>query len=233
MVEPLFQVKVVCPHCETNFQSSRVRPSFKKVASTDTDFGVQYKEINPNFYVVRICPQCGFASTENSKDRLTLAQKNAFKEKVADQWSYKDYGGPRTWNEAIYSFKLALLCAQTVGEQGRVTAGLLHHIGWLYREKGDKEQEKRFLQYALEEYTRAFETEGGEMNNARLMYLLGELNRRLKHYREAVKWYGRVINDKSITDAAMIRACREQWVLTREDMREDEVEFEEDILENL
>ncbi|ALS20504.1 MULTISPECIES: DUF2225 domain-containing protein [Paenibacillus] len=226
MVEPLFQVKVACPHCETHFHTSRVRPSFKKAAGTDTDFGVRYKGINPNFYVVRICPQCGFASTENSKDRLSPAQKKAFQEKVAAQWSYKDYGGVRTWSEALYSFKLALLCAQTVGEQGRVTAGLLHHIVWLYREKGDEEQEKRFLQYALAEYTRAFETEAGEMNNARLMYLLGELNRRLKNYQEAVKWFGRVINDKSIMDAAMIHACREQWAVTRENMLADQVEFD-------
>lgn len=65
------------------------------------------------------------------------------------------------------------------------------------------------------------------MNNARLMYLIGELNRRMKHYGEAVKWFGRVINDKRINDAGMIRASREQWIVTREDMLADKVELAE------
>ncbi|WP_426451617.1 DUF2225 domain-containing protein [Paenibacillus sp. S-38] len=224
MVEPLFQVKVTCPQCGREFQSSRVRPSFKKTVRTDTDFCLHYKDINPEHYVVRICPDCGFAGTENSKTKLTAAEKEAFYSKVGSQWTYKEYGGERTWGDALYSYKLALLCSQIVKESARVTAGLLHHIAWLYREKGDEAQEKRFLQFALDEYTRAFETEGGEMNNARLMYLLGELNRRLKHYKPAVKWFTRVINDKSINDAGMIRACREQWAVVREDMQADKLE---------
>lgn len=230
-VEPLYQVKAACPQCDSEYKTSRVRPSFKKAARTDTDFCIHYKEINPDYYVVRVCPFCGFASTENSLARLTSLQKKAFQEKVSARWGYRDLGGERSWDDALYSYKLGLLCCQTVGEKGRVTAGLLHHIAWLYRYKGNEEQELRFLEYALDEYTRTFETEGGELNNARLMYLLGELNRRLKRYQPAVKWFARVINDKRIMDAAMIRACREQWAAAREDMLADQVELEEEIQE--
>ena len=63
-----------------------------------------------------------------------------------------------------------------------------------------------------------FETEGMDLNNARLMYLMGELNRRLKRFPDAVKWFSRIINDRKIMDAGMIRASREQWITTREDM---------------
>lgn len=232
MVEPLFQISVRCHHCDAVFQTSRVRPSFKKASGTDTDFCVHYKDINPDFYVVRICPHCGFAGTENSKDRLTPAQKTTFREKIADHWTYKDYGGERTWEDALYAYKLALVTAQTVNDKGRITAGLLHHIAWLYRYRNDKVQETRFLQHALDEYTRAFETEASEMNNARLMYLMGELSRRLKQYNQAVKWFSRVINDKRIMDAGMIRACREQWAVTREDMLADSVVLEPEAQES-
>ncbi|OXM87657.1 DUF2225 domain-containing protein [Paenibacillus rigui] len=227
MVEPLFQVKVDCAYCETSFQTSRVRPSFKKATQTDTDFCIHYKDVNPDFYVVRVCPQCGYASTENSSTTFTPAQRELFKEKVAANWTLKDYGGERNWDVALHTYKLALLCAQLKNEKGRIIAGLLHHIAWLYRYKKDEQQEKRFLQFALEAYTTVFETEGNEVNNARLMYLLGELNRRLKHYVEAVKWFGRVINDKRIMDAGMIRASREQWAVTREDMLADKLELPE------
>ncbi|MED4603809.1 DUF2225 domain-containing protein [Paenibacillus validus] len=231
MMEPLFQAKVQCPQCDAEFRTSRVRPSFKKSIKSDTDFCLHYKDLNPDYYVVRICPFCGFAGTENSKEHLTLQQKNAFKEKIGAKWSYKDCGGERQWDDALYAFKLALVCAQAVNEKGRVTASLLHHIAWLYRHQGNEEQEKRFLQYALEEYIRTFETEASEMNNARLMYLIGELHRRLKNFNQAVKWFARVVNDKQIMDAGMIRACREQWQAVREEMQEQKLQLEEDVQE--
>ncbi|MDF2959268.1 MAG: hypothetical protein K0S39_1003 [Paenibacillus sp.] len=230
VVEPLFKVKVECTYCKHAFESSRVRPSFKKAKQTDTDFCVHYKEINPDFYVVRVCPMCGYSDSENSSSRLSPAQRQQFREKVADNWTPKEFGGERTWEDAMQTYKLALVCAQIRNEKGRVIAGLLHHIAWLYRYRGQEEQELRFLQFALDAYTAVFETEAGEVNNARLMYLLGELNRRVRNYKDAVKWFGRVINDKRIMDAAMIRASREQWVTTREDMLARQIELPEEML---
>jgi len=229
VVEPLFQVKVECACCESAFQTSRVRPSFKKATHTDADFCIHYKDTNPDYYVVRVCPYCGYASTENMSGTFTAAQKEQFYEKVALNWQFKDFGYERSWEEAMYTYKLALLCAQIKNEKGRVIAGILHHIAWLYRYKKDETQEKRFLQFALDAYMDVFETEGADLNNARLMYLMGELSRRLKHYKDAVKWFGRVINDKRIMDSAMIRASREQWALTRETMLAERLELPEEM----
>ncbi|TDF98626.1 DUF2225 domain-containing protein [Paenibacillus piri] len=230
MVEPLYHVKVECTYCQFSFETSRVRPSFKKAKHTDTDFCIHYKDVNPDYYVVRVCPFCGYADSENASGKLSPAQRQEFREKVADHWTPKELGNERSWEDAMQAYKLALVCAQIRNEKGRVIAGLLHHIAWLYRYRGEVEQEQRFLQFALDEYTNVFETEAGELNNARLMYLMGELNRRLKNYKEAVKWFGRVINDKRIMDAAMIRASREQWVTTREDMLAEQLELPEEML---
>ncbi|MNP41827.1 hypothetical protein D3C76_1355510 [compost metagenome] len=116
------------------------------------------------------------------------------------------------------TYKLALLCAQTIGDKDRIIASLLHHIAWLYRYKGNREQELRFLQFSLESYVRVYENEDPFGNDAKLMYLIGELHRRVGDYNNAVRWFSRVINDKKIMDAAMIRASREQWAVLREEM---------------
>ncbi|OAS15353.1 DUF2225 domain-containing protein [Paenibacillus oryzisoli] len=218
MVEPLYEISVTCTYCTNTFKTKKVRPSFKKASRTDADFCLYYKDINPDFYVVRICPFCGYAHTENFSDRWTPGERAMFHEKVAQNWSMRDYCRERTWEDSIQCFKLALLSAQIKNEKSRVVAGLLHHLAWHYRDKGDWEQEERFLAFALDAYVNVFETEGMDLNNAKLMYLLGELNRRLKRFQEAVKWFSRVINDRKIMDAGMIRASREQWVTTREDM---------------
>jgi uncharacterized protein (DUF2225 family) len=228
VVEPLFTIKVTCLFCEVEFTTSRVRPSFKKSIKTDTDFGIHYKEINPEYYVVRVCPFCGLATTENFSDKMNKDQKRAFEEKVKDNWSMKDYSGARNWDEAMQTYKLALVCAQIKDEKDRIVAGILHHIAWLYREKEDTEQENRFLRFALNAYIGVYETEGESVNNAKLMYLIGELYRRLGEFNEAVKWFAKVVNDKRIMDASMIKAARDQWTTTREDMIAAKMELPEE-----
>ena len=218
MVEPLYQVQLSCICCGNVFKTSRVRPSFKKAIRSDTDFCLYYKDVNPDYYVVRVCPHCGFATTENFSDRLPPAQKDAYYEKVGKKWTKRDYGGERSWEDALATYKLALLCAQIKSERMRVVAGLLHHIAWLYRYKGDAEEEIRFLRHALDAYVNVYETEKANLNDARLMYLIGELNRRLGHYHEAVRWFSRVVHDVRIVDSAMIQASRQQWAATREEM---------------
>jgi len=230
-LEPLYLIKVTCLCCEQPFQTSRVRPSFKKASGRDSDFCAHYRSVNPDYYVVRVCPFCGYAFTENFSERMTPKHRHAYYEKLGKNWSGLDLTGERDWNTAMQSYKLALLCAQMKDEKDRVIAGVLHHIAWLYRYSGNKEQENRFLEFALEAYVKVFETEADEVNNARLMYLIGELNRRLGNYQKAVLWFGRVINDKKIMDSAMIRACREQWIQTREDMLAAKLELPDEMKE--
>jgi len=217
-MDPLYQIKLKCSCCESEFQTSRVRPSLKKASRSDTDFCSYFKEVNPDYYVVRVCPYCGFASTENFSSRLSDKQKADYLDKIGKHWKMKDYGMERTEQEALECYKLSLLTAQTVGESPRLVAGLLHHIAWLYRYQNNREQENRFLAFALDAYIKVFESERDAISNARLMYLIGELNRRLDNPHEAVRWFGRVINDKKIVDASMIRASRDMWQLIREEM---------------
>ncbi|XEC93858.1 DUF2225 domain-containing protein [Paenibacillus tarimensis] len=232
MLEPLYSIQLTCVCCEATFHTSRVRQSFKKAIKTDSDFCAYYKEgSNPDYYVVRVCPWCGFASTENSLETLNDRQKKNYLDHIGSKWSPRDYGGARTLEQALESYKIGLLCAQTVGEKNRVVAGLLHHIAWLYRYVSNKEQELRFLRFALEAYIRVYETEDGSVSNARLMFLIGELYRRLDEPYEAVKWFGRVIHDKSIVDAAMIRASRGQWQLLREEMAAKKLALPEEMID--
>lgn len=220
-IEPLYRSKVKCPCCESGFETSRVRPSFRKVVRTDSDFCAYFKDINPDYYVVRVCPYCGFSFTEHFSPQLSPKQKRAYLDSIGSKWQGgRDYSGERDAKMALETYKLALLSAQAVGEKDRVIAGLLHHIAWLHRYEGNEAEERRFLQYALEAYIRVYETEREAISNARLMYLIGELNRRLGNYHEAVRWFSRVVNDPDIMDAAMIRASREQWQAIRQQMAE-------------
>lgn len=216
---PLYEIKVSCCNCDHEFHTSRVRPSLKRAVRQDSDFCSYYKEENPDYYVVRVCPRCGFASTEHSADKLAEWQRKAFREQLGHRWTQREFRGKRNWETALESYKLALLCAQCINDKERIIASFLHHIAWLYRYRGETEQELRFLRHSLEAYIKVYEHDGVSGNDARLMYLIGELHRRVGDFNEAVKWFSRLVNDQRIMDAAMIRAAREQWALLREQMR--------------
>ncbi|WP_046215866.1 DUF2225 domain-containing protein [Paenibacillus wulumuqiensis] len=228
-LEPLYQITVNCPQCEEDFKTSRVRPSMKRAVRRDSDFCAYYQHENPDYYVVRICPHCGFASTENSVAKLSNEQKQKYMKQIGSRVAKRDMGGKRTGEQALEAYKLALMCAQTVGDRERIVASFLHHIAWLYRYNGEIEQELRFIRYCLESYIRVFELESVSGSDAKLMYLIGELHRRLGEFNDAVKWFSRVINDQHITDSAMIRASREQWVVLREQMLSKNIDLPEEM----
>ncbi|WP_235775208.1 MULTISPECIES: DUF2225 domain-containing protein [Paenibacillus] len=221
-LEPLYSIKVKCCNCEEEFMTSRVRPSLKRAVRRDADFCSYYQNENPDYYVVRVCPHCGFASTENSVERLTDWQRKTFMMQIGSRWETRSFEGKRSWSEALETYKLALLCAQAIQDKERLIASLLHHIAWMYRYNGDKAQELRFLKHSLDSYINVFQHEGISGSDARLMFLIGELNRRTGQFNEAVKWFSRIVNDRQIVDAAMIRAAREQWGVIREQMQGQE-----------
>lgn len=149
---------------------------------------------------------------------LSPAHKQKFMTEIGNRLAKRDMGGHRTREQALETYKLALMCAQAIGDRERIIASFLHHIAWLHRYNGETEQELRFLKYCMDSYIRVYELESIGGSDARLMFLIGELHRRLDQFNEAVKWFSRVINDHRITDSAMIRASREQWVVLREQM---------------
>jgi hypothetical protein len=67
-------------------------------------------------------------------------------------------------------------------------------------------------------FKKAYKTDTDFCMHYKPTFLIGELNRRLKHDGEALKWFARIINDKKIMDAGIIRASREAWKTVREDM---------------
>jgi len=214
-LEDLFTKKMHCSVCDKNFESSKLRRSKYSVKSIDTDFNTMYKGENPQYYNVYICPYCGYGFTDNFKKPTEEAREEILH--TVSPLS-GDYSGQRTLDMAIKAFERALQCARIIKEKNQVLAGLTLHLAWFNREAGNAEKEQEYLQKALEYFILAYEREVEAGSLAKTLYLMGEISRRLGDQREAVRWFGRVINDKSIKDAGIIRMARERW----QEMREDE-----------
>ncbi|WLR55741.1 DUF2225 domain-containing protein [Mesobacillus subterraneus] len=222
-IEPLYDKKYHCEMCEQSFTTKKVRSRFVKVLRFDTDFAPIYADgfENPNFYYVNVCPNCGYSFTDDFKTYFPPGGKKLIQDKICNQWAHHNYGDKRTVQEAMNTLKLAAYSSTLKKEKHIVSAGLYIRLAWLYRSIENHEQEMRFLKLALKEYTESYSTgdyKGTQVSELRLMYLIGDLARRLDQTQDAVRFFSKVIEkQRQSVEPQIIQLAKDRWHEMREE----------------
>ncbi|MFT8342404.1 MAG: DUF2225 domain-containing protein [Clostridium beijerinckii] len=192
----LFDKQIVCPVCNSHFKAKTVKSKSPRVISKDSDFFIRYSVVNPYFYDVLICNSCGYAAMRSDFEKLKLHKKELVLSNVTPKWKPREY--PHILDEklAIERYKLALLNAMLIDLPNSTKGMISLKIAWMYRLLDNSTQETLFLKQALEGFNTAYMTEifpiyGLQRDS--LMYLLGELNRRLGNNQDALQWYSKTI----------------------------------------
>ena len=216
IMEGLYDQKVTCPLCGSNYTTKKVLSRMAKVERVDGDFYAKYTGLNPNYYLVNVCTDCGFSFLEKTKPKITKQQRSRYIDEVIPRWRQRDYSLARSAQEAIGSYKLAIYCAQFFEEAAKTVGVLCLQLAWVYRDLKNEAQERRFLTDALEFYRYAYENDSSIEPDGKLTYLLGELSRRLGDSKSAILFVNQVIHDKQATPK-YVRKARDQWSLLREE----------------
>lgn len=217
---PFYEKEVRCLNCEKLFHSRRVRSRFLRVQKVHPDFYVEYKDpsLNPYFYEIDVCPACGFASADTFEPGFPPGTK-ALIEQQFQQWKEQDFNKERTSDEAIRALKLGVLSAVLKKEKHVVIAGLCLRLAWIYRLEDQAEEEIRFLRQALNHYQFSYEQAdfvSTQMSEMRMLYLIGELARRVGNIDEAIRYFSRVIQHKNKAfEQKLVEMAREQWYIIR------------------
>ncbi|PLT30322.1 DUF2225 domain-containing protein [Peribacillus deserti] len=215
-ITPFYEKKADCIFCGRNFSSTKLRSRFIKIVSYDTDFRPIYshQEANSLLYKILVCPHCGFSSTDEFSASFPPFTKELIREKVTSVWVPQDFGGKRTLKDAINTYKLALYCGQLKKEKHVTSAGLLLRIAWLNRDT-QPESEFRFLSLALKEYDESFSSmdyRGTQMSEIKLLYLIGEISRRVGDISKATRHFSMVIErQRQTTETKIVEMAKEQW----------------------
>ncbi|MBU8908825.1 DUF2225 domain-containing protein [Desertibacillus haloalkaliphilus] len=222
-IEPFYDKEVTCLLCEHKYITKRLRSRFVRVKRIESDFYTEYKDENyiPYFYEISVCPQCGFSCADTFSTTLLPHIEENIVKKLSSQWQPRNYGGLRTVNDAIETHKLALLSGSLKEEKHIVLAGICLRLSWLYRMKKVADQDLRFLRLSLKYYEGAYQDSdfiGTQMTEMKLLYLIGELHRKVGNQSEAVVYFSRVINHKNRSiEKKVVEMAREQWQLMREE----------------
>lgn len=224
-LEAFYEKKLICVYCSKPFTSLRVRSRFSIPYQVDGDFCPHYRagNYNPHFYYVNVCPECGFAFSEEFSDQFPKGTKEVIGVQITGQWTKRDFGKVRDIHQALESYKLAILAGSLKREKNAVLAGLCLRLAWLYRTENNTDQETRFMGLAFKAYEESFlhsDFTGTSMSEINVLFMLGELSRRLGQYKKAITYFAKVIEHKEGKDEQkIITRAREQWRIAVEENR--------------
>ncbi|WP_160687282.1 DUF2225 domain-containing protein [Clostridium sp. C2-6-12] len=192
----LFDKQIICPVCNSHFKAKTVKSKSPRVISKDSDFFIRYSGVNPYFYDVILCNSCGYAAMRSDFDNIKTYKKELVLSNVTPKWKPREYPDILDENLAIERYKLALLNALLLNLADSTKGMLSLKIAWMYRLLNNTDQEKVFLAQGLEGFNNAYIYEVFPIYGLQrdsLMYLLGDLNRRLGNYPEALQWFSKTI----------------------------------------
>jgi uncharacterized protein len=219
MVElsPLYHKTYQCIMCKKTFTTKKVRSRFIKVKDYDSDFRPVYESevINPIFYYINVCPHCGFSFSDDSSPYFPPGAREEIKEKICKHWVPQNFGEERTTIDTIKTYKLAAYCASLKKEKHIYIAGMYMRLAWLYRTLHDEIQEQRFMRLAISEYMESYvsgDFQGTRVSEIRILYLIGELSRRMHNIEQATQYFSKVIEKQSRTnEKKIVDMARDRW----------------------
>jgi len=171
----LFEKSYECPVCYAAIKAKTVRTGKARLLRTEMDLRPVYEKFEPLKYDVVICPECGYAASSRYFGGLSSVQRRAVKELISPVYHHPEENATYTYEEALERYKLSLASAMVKKARASEKAYICLKSGWLLRSMGEnldketpdyekkladlKEQEKVFLQNALEGFLSAMQTE--------------------------------------------------------------------------
>ena len=191
----LFLSKVDCPVCKKKSTMPAIKSRYLRILKKDTDLMPIYEGINGLFYGITLCSECGYANLSTGFNKLRPTQKKLIKDNISLVWTKKVYDDYLTLEDAIDLHKLALYNAIVKKSLNSEKSILCLRLSWLCRLNKDKEQETKFQEEALKGLNKAYlqDSDLVGLSSDEVLYLLGELNRRLGNETDALRYFSQVL----------------------------------------
>ncbi|MDD3224200.1 MAG: DUF2225 domain-containing protein [Clostridium sp.] len=216
----LYDKTVLCPVCRNKFKARALKKFSYRIVDKSSDFFINYsaEKLNPYFYDVWLCNSCGYTTMKTDFEKIRASKKELVIKNISSKWRPKDYPNVYDENIAIERFKLALLTYTIIGAPNYMKAMNCLKIAWVYRILKDNENEVSYMEKALAGFNEAYIKEDFPMygmDRFTLMYLIGELSRRLNKEDESLIWFSNVLGS-TMASSKIKSLTRDQRDLIKE-----------------
>ena len=222
MAEYTYTVEKVCPVCGEKTHVTKMKARLITL-STDEDFCVHYKDVNPYLYRVWLCEHCGFAADEKqfTEEPLNPRDKAKIQELLEGRTIHLPYSEERTVEEAIRAYKLGIYFVERLGWPLQKKAGYCMGMAWVYRDAGEHEKEAEVLRLAAEFYEKSVMTEHypiNGMSDSMALYIAGAAYYRMGDYEKATQMLSQIMSDQEVrkNDEKLFERAQNLWIDLRE-----------------
>lgn len=193
----------ICQTCNAKYKNYVVRKLKIKTLYTESDLRPICEPVDPNFYDVLLCSNCGyvvltlFAEKKIKKDNIDIV-----KQTMQFYYVKREYPKFLTPKYVIERYKLALISAILKGANTSEKAYICLKLAWVYRSMEDKENEKLYLTNAAYRFEKAFLEEEFPicgLDQSGLSYLIGAIYQLIGNYQVSMEWIAKVLTSKDIS----------------------------------
>ena len=192
----VYEKSIKCPVCEKETKIQAPKKGSYRPVKKDSDLMQNYEGINPLFYEIDFCNECGYAALPDYFNKIKQNEIDLVKSSISLKWEKNIYQDEYSVEDAIRQHKLALLNAMVkkslLGEQALICLKL----SWLYRINNEKAKEKRFQEQAILGFETAYQSERlpiGGLDEWNLLYIMGELYRRIGDKDKSLALFSKVM----------------------------------------
>jgi uncharacterized protein (DUF2225 family) len=208
MSSALWNKKLSCPFCNAEFETTRLRASSIRVKEKHSDFGSVFEGLSPYFYSITACPNCSIAARNEEFEKFNAGYEPKLME-VCKKMSGSGGGrheafqlGELSVEQAVKRHELAITMHKfrAHSDAGEL-AGLYMHVAWIYRSSGNAEGEKKAMSSAATAYQEFYEKGNKlpeKLGEPGILYLIGELNRRIGNVKEGRQYFSRALTSKEL-----------------------------------
>ncbi len=203
-----FEVDAVCPVCGQTFKGIKLFESKLQQISMDRDTRKHFKDIEPAYYRIWVCPKCLYANFSGHRfSEITDNQKAILKEAIADR--IKLLAGQNNLKSEAQTAITRYRLAAEVLERGQFSLDMLGrawlNLAWIYESIEDTETANMARNKSAALYEQ-FYLESRSMSPAmeiQVMYIIGELSKRLGDLKKAHQYFFKVAHHKENSNSIL------------------------------
>jgi len=188
--EYLFPTNVECHICKTPFSGLRTRVTRLQLEEQRTDFRTVYRNFEPNFYYIWVCPCCSFAYPERQYKKLSRSAIN----KAKKEWQKNppkggfEFDAQRSINQVLESYYLTIRSFNATDATCEQWANLWLRLLWIYEDLDEKELAFEAAKKSRDHFAEAMSTVARSAAGDQQLYIiLAELDLRLDDQGSAFK----------------------------------------------
>jgi uncharacterized protein (DUF2225 family) len=208
-----YRVDVQCPVCEGHFKANKLFESKLKQLGSDNEMRMRFEDIEPIHYKVWVCPNCLYANFLNCWSDVSARQRSTLRASAEKRKSdFAALAGPDGEAERVINgYGLAIECLTQIKNVSNIIASAWLNLAWLYDDRDDLGRAAAARKNALEAYEEFYSQAQllPPSSELQVLYIIGELNRRLGNIRKAHEHFLKVLHYKGHRMAILADLARD------------------------